>query len=212
MRPLIFLDFDGVINTFPDRKVLRRGGIGHTRWLKPGDPRRDLYDVRRAFRLDGNEQARTSRGRFRVHWSREVVGRLDALDVDIHWLSTWQPYAVSTLDPMLGVNWPTEIWYDPVTDERRWTGKRRTVFDAIRRGDRPIIWVDDEEITWTVRMQVESLRPACPVLMVSPDERIGLSRRQLALIELFAMKPGMFQPVVMDLEPGKVRHVEHLGL
>lgn len=39
VRAVIYTDFDGVLNAFPDDKVLRRGGVGHTQWLKEGDPR-----------------------------------------------------------------------------------------------------------------------------------------------------------------------------
>ena len=38
-RPVIYTDFDGVLNAFPDSKIQRRGGVGHTGWLKPDDPR-----------------------------------------------------------------------------------------------------------------------------------------------------------------------------
>lgn len=37
-RPLVFIDFDGVINQFPDDKVMRRQG--RTDWMEPDDPRR----------------------------------------------------------------------------------------------------------------------------------------------------------------------------
>lgn len=57
--PVVYTDFDGVLNAFPDDKVLRRGGVGHTGWMKADDPRKPLYDAARAFRLDGNRQART---------------------------------------------------------------------------------------------------------------------------------------------------------
>lgn len=40
-RPLLFIDFDGVINQFPDPKVMRRQGT--TDWMRPDDPRRPLY-------------------------------------------------------------------------------------------------------------------------------------------------------------------------
>ena len=35
-RPLVFIDFDGVINQFPDDKVIRRQG--RTDWMEPDDP------------------------------------------------------------------------------------------------------------------------------------------------------------------------------
>lgn len=35
---MLFIDFDGVINQFPDPKVMRRQGT--TDWMRPDDPRR----------------------------------------------------------------------------------------------------------------------------------------------------------------------------
>ena len=40
-HPIILIDFDGVINQFPDEKVRRRQNS--TEWMKPEDPRIDLY-------------------------------------------------------------------------------------------------------------------------------------------------------------------------
>ncbi len=54
--PVIYTDFDGVLNAFPDDKVLRRGGVGHTGWLKDGDPRKPLYR-RRASVPPGRQRA-----------------------------------------------------------------------------------------------------------------------------------------------------------
>lgn len=114
--PVIYTDFDGVLNAFPDDKVLRRGGVGHTGWMKADDARRELYSDERAFRLDGNEQARTPVGRFRIHWSTELAGAMHALAVsgrvELNWLSTWQPYCVNTLDPMLG--WDPSVVHNTV--------------------------------------------------------------------------------------------------
>ena len=81
----------------------------------------------------------------------------------------------------------TVVWYDPVTNERRWTGKLAEIMSRVRFERRqqeplPIVWIDDEECCFSAKMQIESLEPAAPVLMVRPDERIGISRRQWQLI------------------------------
>lgn len=104
--PVVYTDFDGVLNAFPDRKVLQRGGVNRTQWLKDGDPRKALYSPERAFHLDGNAQARLFVGRFRIHWSRELSDAMYGLArngrIELNWLTTWQPYCTNTLDPMLG--------------------------------------------------------------------------------------------------------------
>ena len=210
--PVVYTDFDGVLNAFPDDKVLRRGGVGHTGWLKDGDPRKPLYDAARAFRLDGNEQARTPVGRFRIHWSTELTGAMYHLAVDgraeLNWLSTWQPYCVNTLDPMLG--WDPSVvhntvWYDPVTMERRLTGKLSTVLSRVRveresDDPSPIVWIDDEECYSDAVEEVRAENPAAPVLMVRPDMHIGISRRQWEIIERFVDDWTGFPPVTFDDE------------
>lgn len=218
LTPALYLDFDGVINAFPDNKVLRRGGIGHTGWLKDDDPRKQLYSEARAFRLDGNKQARTNRGRYRIHYSTTITDGLKAMAetgrISLHWLTTWQDYCENTLNPLLG--WDgryitTEYWYDPETGARRKTGKRRTVYEAIRRRDRPIIWVDDEECYDARLIEIEALQPKWPVLMIRPDERIGISRRQWELIQRFASTMETFPPAALDEEETVHAHDKHIG-
>ncbi len=226
--PVVYTDFDGVLNAFPDDKVLRRGGVGHTGWLKDGDPRKPLYDAARAFRLDGNEQARTPVGRFRIHWSTELTGAMYHLAVDgrveLNWLSTWQPYCVNTLDPMLG--WDPSVvhntvWYDPVTMERRLTGKLSTVLSRVRveresDDPLPIVWIDDEECYSDAVEEVGAENPAAPVLMVRPDMHIGISRRQWEIIERFVDDWTGFPPVTFDDEDdedgGRAARNGHVGL
>lgn len=53
-RPLLFIDFDGVINQFPDPKVMRRQGT--TDWMRPDDPRRAAYAPDNWFRPDRRER------------------------------------------------------------------------------------------------------------------------------------------------------------
>lgn len=113
-RPLLFIDFDGVINQFPDPKVMRRQGT--TDWMRPDDPRRAAYATDNWFRPDRRERllVHDLGRRFTIRWNAELVARLDALDADKWWLSTWQP-ETAQLNRALGVDWPTVQWYDPTT-------------------------------------------------------------------------------------------------
>ena len=88
-RPLLFIDFDGVINQFPDPKVMRRQGT--TDWMRPDDPRRAAYAPDNWFRPDRRERllVHDLGRRFTIRWNAELVARLDALDADKWWLSTW---------------------------------------------------------------------------------------------------------------------------
>ena len=223
--PVVYTDFDGVLNAFPDDKVLRRGGVDHAQWLKDDDPRKALYDPGRAFHLDGNMQARPPVGRYRVHWSRELSDALYGLAqdgrIELDWLTTWQPYCVNVLDPMLGWD-PTvvhnTVWYDPVTMEHRLTGKLSTVLSRVRVERKsvdpsPIVWIDDEECCGDAMRKIAAKEPAAPVLMVRPDMHIGISRRQWALITRFVDDWTGFPPVTFDDEDGgRAVHEGHIGL
>ena len=175
-KPVVFTDFDGVLNAFPDDKLLRRGGVNKVMtWAKPDSPYAKMYNPEKAFHLDSNEKAHTPVGSWRIHWSSELSDAMYALAVDgiveLWWLSTWQPYCSQILDPMLG--WDPMLvdvitWYDPVTKWGRETCK------------------------W---------QPKAPVLMVRPDYRIGISRRQWKLIDTFVHHPEQFDTVTFDMEP-----------
>lgn len=115
------------------------------------------------------------------------MARLDALDADKWWLSTWQP-ETGRLNRALGVDWPTVQWYDPTTREGIWTGKRRTILDALKQ-DRPIVWLDDEETTYNAGLAIQATPHEAPVLGVGPDSAIGVSRPQMDLIEDFIHDP-----------------------
>lgn len=88
----------------------------------------------------------------------------------------------------LGVDWPTVQWYDPTTREGIWTGKRRTILDALKQ-DRPIVWLDDEETTYNAGLAIQATPHEAPVLGVGPDSAIGIGRPQMDLVEDFIRNP-----------------------
>ncbi|MBT1165455.1 hypothetical protein [Bifidobacterium simiarum] len=186
MRSIVLIDFDGVINQFPDRKV--RSRQNSVDWMKPDDPRRAVYDPANWFIPDRREKVDLgSQGRWWITWSSELVRRLGSLDADIFWLSTWQPYT-GLLNRHLDVDWQTIDWYDPITNMGRLTGKRRAVLNHLRLG-RPIIWIDDEETTYDAGLAVEGTEHTAAVLGVGPNSDIGISRPQMTHIEEFAATP-----------------------
>ena len=138
-RPVLYTDFDGVLNAFPDKEIQDNGGVGHTQWLDDNDPRAQLYSTERAFVLTGDDIVYTPCGYYRIRWSRNIAQTLHRLasegDIELNWLTTWQPYCSRILDPLLG--WDphiehTAIWYNPISYERRYTGKLSTVFSRVR--------------------------------------------------------------------------------
>lgn len=194
-RPLVFLDFDGVLNQFPDDKVRRRGNA--VDWMRPDDPRRASYAPDRWFVPDMSAHVRPGGMRLRILWSSELVRRLDALDADIVWLSTWQPYT-GLLNHHLGVEWETIRWYDPVTGLGRLTGKRRTVRNALALR-RPIVWVDDEEVSYDAGLALQSTPHDTPVLMVGPDAHTGISRPQFDAIARWVASPPEDESVTAEV-------------
>lgn len=215
-RTVVYTDFDGVLNAFADQKMLRRGGQQRLGWLKDGDPRKSLYDLTNSFPLDCSRRLRLPGRTIRIRWSGELADAWRALAsagrIELNWLTTWQPYT-RLLDKALG--WNEELadtvqWYNPVTGEGRMTGKYRTVrrrVEAERTADAPapMVWIDDEECHYRPLIELESLLPAAPVLMVRPDARIGVSRRQWRLISTFVDDPEAFPPVTLDEEPTILR-------
>lgn len=73
-KPLIFVDFDGVINQFPDAKVMRRQGC--VEWMRPNDPRRVRYAPDNWFRPDRKERllVRDMGRRFTIRWEHGTRG------------------------------------------------------------------------------------------------------------------------------------------
>ena len=213
----VYCDFDGVLNTFPDLKMLRRGGQTRLDWMKPEDPRRSLYSLDNAFLLDHTEHVRAKGQMWRIKWAGELAQNLHQLMLDgrimFHWLSTWQPWTAS-LDSQLGFTGLTDTihWYDPQTNQGILTGKFHTIRIAAEKHEAPIIWLDDEECYETPRLKLETLQPSQPILMIRTDQRIGISRKQWQHINRFISDPNGFTGVTLDEEPSIHEHKGHTGL
>lgn len=206
-KPLLLIDFDGVINAFPDDKLLRRGGQTGS-WLEKlsvDDPRRQLYSLDNAFLLDHSERVTiTQINRYdecetttvRIRWAGELADAIRELqadcEADVAWLSTWQPWTDKLERELgfasLGDETPplsTVRWYDPVSGENRAAGKLYSVAAVLQElqaagQQRPIVWIDDEEADAEAERWLRSrgLGEASPLLMIQPDDRIGVSRSQ----------------------------------
>lgn len=199
MQPQIFLDFDGVLNVFPDSY----------------QPTPIDYDL--GFAPDCKQRVTLPEGRFTLQWSSVLANSLYALSdqANLFWLSTWQP-ETHILNQLL--NWSTEkittvTWYDPISRKGIWTGKRDHIRNMITKNDpTPIVWVDDEECITIAQQQLADMHPTAPILMIRPDPRIGISQRQLELINQFITNPNRFTGVQLDAEtPNLFEPGNHLG-
>ena len=203
-KPTIYLDFDGVINQITGLRI-------------PRTPTGDEYPIDRV------RTASTPDGKIRIRWNSMLATRLYGLTdhCDVAWLSTWQPF---TGELYRLLDWsPSKVktvdWYDPDSMQGIWTGKLNHVRDTIRTGNetgdlQPIVWVDDEECDWNAERRIRELEPRMKVLMVRPDSRIGLNKRQMDLIERFISDPASFDgQVTRDVEPSAMQldPDSHLG-
>lgn len=206
-KPLLLIDFDGVLNAFPDEKLLRRGGQtgGWLDQMKDDDPRKRLYSVDHAFLLDHseridvaqrNEYGSVDRTTVRIRWAGELADAIRGLqsdcEADVAWLSTWQPFTgklefklgfveLGATEPLLS----TIRWYDPVSGLNRGMGKLYSITAILQElqaagQQRPVVWIDDEEADGPAEkwLQAHGLDEVTPLLMIQPDDRIGVSRSQ----------------------------------
>lgn len=196
MRPLILTDFDGVINPLPPSMSTAP---------TPADPTT-------GFHADQHTRVTLGDGRHvTVTWSSELVRRLTAVQqiADLAWLSTWQP-DTRLLNRLFDWHDVTTInWYDPVSGHGLWTGK----FDHIRsrlrvQPERPLIWIDDEEVDDDHETTVTGMRFA-HLMMIRPDRRIGISKRQMSMIDAFLMNPTAAPRLTVDYEVAEAFAVRH---
>lgn len=194
MATNIYLDFDGVINVF---------GHDHPHLRTPEHPKG--FTVNKKTRIHVPDM-HTS---FNIRWPMALTDRIMVWNKRecpalLHWLSTWQ-------DDMKRVNhalgFPQDMidiirFFDPETKWGIWNGKMRVITDAIKRGDSPIIWIDDDEISDITIPKIRALTHNQPVLLVRPDPNIGLSKRQTDLVEQFIDDPNQFSnDLIIDIEP-----------
>ena len=103
------------------------------------------------------------------------------------------------------------ITYTGLRDGKYRAVARRVEVEADGGDPAPIVWIDDEECTRTRCDELRASAPVAPVLMVRQDSRIGVSRRQWALICAFIANPRAFGDVTLDVEPTLREHEGHTG-
>jgi len=163
--PLLLLDIDGVINA-SNRAFFSTEGDTHSDVVK--------YTV---FADDGRDY---------LFWASptliaELCDLHESGTVEIAWLTTWQYQANRHVAPALGLP------HFPVAADNRlrfsdYHWKRRAAVEALQLG-RPIIWIDDDEISGDSRAEYRD--SGVPHLLLSPDSTLGLTRAHMADIREF---------------------------
>ena len=217
--PIVLLDFDGVLNAFPDAIDVRYEDVGVAPVVECRGRMTDDFGPERAFRLDGVETVRLGRrgGTWHLHWSRELAANLYGLAesgvIDLRWLSTWQPY-VHILDGLLG--WDPDVvhnthWYDPLTGRGRMGGKlhavvdevirRRTSFDLKKAQERAHILEGLKKATDIVDELIATIR-AC---------KGGMAEAKAAIMERFGFDDPQADAIV-KLQLGRLAGLEILKI
>lgn len=116
--------------------------------------------------------------------SRQMVDAVQALDADVHWLTSWMHSANTILAPIL--DWPPMPVLEKQTLRRWW--KLVAVEEFVRNAPHArIAWVDDDldEYADEVDDAIGPLVDAGRLLLVCTDSRIGLTRTDLDRIGAF---------------------------
>lgn len=162
--PVLYLDWDGVINFFGSRNQYRkRSGFSYMR-RGSASPLQNLawnngYII----------------GPFDLNWSAELLRKLAALPVEIVALTTWRE---SFSQLIAATDWELKDyrvlhWKDGPKESEH-AGKIDALLKDQLENPRPFIWADDEAhafYTDEKRLQLAHI----PQLLIEPDENIGLT-------------------------------------
>jgi hypothetical protein len=175
-QPILFLDFDGVINFSATVAAYQSelAGLGYVRHT--------------TIPCNGTDWI--------VRWSAELVRSLNSLKRDTgfewQWLTTWLGASVDLVDEALGTRSDGYLRWDPDSDLSaahdpnavRNARKYQALVRKVRLRPAPFVWVDDaatpefKPSDFTGELDV-------PYLLVAPAEDFGIVREHLAQIEEF---------------------------
>lgn len=215
MKPILFLDFDGVINALPyKRNWIGPDGVG---LYDPelNNPKNWEYitltpNEETHFPLDTVKKA-THRGReYTITYSAELVDALRELIVEdkVHfiWLTTWREATQTELNPML--DFPADKagwieWQDTnLSYDNPQLGKFWGLCDYIERRERegslekdtPLMWVDDvatigfnnlSDYEMEYRKKHPTPLERYPSLVLTTNADFGISRAELKSLQSF---------------------------
>ena len=165
--PLLLLDIDGVLNAYGFRPGVT---------CLPDDGYGDLVEL---------DVPSEDEGVFRFWTSPTLIAELIELAtsprIEVAWLTTWQDQANRHAGPVLGLPSFPVAARTAGEDDGGW--KVQAAVEALRLG-RPVIWVDDVEITPSARAAFAS--SGVPHLLIAPDPEVGLTRAHVASLRRFA--------------------------
>lgn len=165
MKPILFLDVDGVLNAV----------VGHKDQVNSTE---NCFDDFRPEHIGG----------FVLHLSNQMAERLQKLDVEIIWSTTWGHMANQLISPVMGLPTNLRVTGEPPLDQgfhdESWW-KFPLVQKIVEQEQRPFIWIDDD-IPWcpeATEWAKEMNDGGIPNLMIPPVMQYGLQKNLLDLIE-----------------------------
>ncbi|WP_062312761.1 HAD domain-containing protein [Demequina rhizosphaerae] len=183
-RPLLLLDFDGVLNIDASRGAYKKNPAVPRHWQQ------------KLLHADGMA--------YRVRYSWEVVRRLNHMRVaygfEWLWLTTWREHGPQTIRPALRtlddghIAWNASDGQGHRGYERDPNGAAKTAHVEWINGDeaRPFVWIDDEAVRW---FDPSRLRTPVEHLAVQTDPMWGLTNDDLDRVEeFFAAHPSHAGP------------------
>ena len=214
MKPVLFCDFDGVVNQFPflyekvhndvEREEFITEGLEViTHGLNEYALRKQVCDEQVFFVPDSRFMAKAGNGEFMINYSSEMVSRLRGLiesdEVEFVWLTTWREHTVQ-LDKQFGfpedkVTWLP--WQQRMSDYNH-SGKGWAIDDWFEEHsefvERRWVWLDDiatrSYCNWNdfdgfVKPDRKLEYASKDCLILDTDDTWGISREQLNMIESF---------------------------
>lgn len=177
MKPYLFLDVDGVLNALDG---LNQGDWDDFKKVKVEAPLGGVYGI--------------GGYKFTLRISKTMCAALAALDVDIHWATTWEHLANDSLWRHTGLNdYPvacrmtTGMTHGLLTGDEVWW-KFVEIHRMVEADPRPVIWLDDEAIPPFAEERFDTL--GVPHLLIRPEEKVGLTQDHLRRCREFVAMYG----------------------
>lgn len=150
VRPVIYLDVDGVLNAL------------HWRNEPPPDT---WDDFEYHPNVNPDPEYYVNNECFNLWLSKKMVAAIVALDADVKWLTTWRECAPKTIAPLVDApEWPYLEWY---------RSKAQALLADQENEPRPFIWIDDD-VAEERYLPLLSPEWEEKFLLIRPDGRTGL--------------------------------------